>query len=165
MRPGHPGRQYHSARAIGYAGPTWRPRATFSQENAAKNPVAASLPSSLTPDPSSSINPPPGHPPKWPLAPSGSSAPGGPVASGQSAYRHNRQPVKSDQLRGGALNVFNRTQFSGYNATVNFSGLNNPAFTILFLKADGTINNLNGFATVSGVSDPRIMQSSMRFVF
>jgi len=72
---------------------------------------------------------------------------------------------KSFELRGDAFNVFNHTQFSGYNTTVNFSGLTNPTVTNLFLKPDGTINNLNGFGTVSGARDPRIMQLAMRFVF
>jgi len=72
---------------------------------------------------------------------------------------------KSLQLRADAFNAFNHTQFSGYNTTVNFSGLNNPTVTNLFLKADGSINNLNGFGTVSGARDPRIMQLVMRFVF
>ena len=69
------------------------------------------------------------------------------------------------ELRADAFNVFNHTQFSGYNATVNFSGLVNPTVTNLFLKPDGTINNLNGFGTVSGARDPRIMQLALRFVF
>src|SRR5439155_9509450 len=43
---------------------------------------------------------------------------------------------KSLQLRADAFNAFNHTQFSGYNTTVNFSGLNNPTVTNLFLKAD-----------------------------
>jgi len=72
---------------------------------------------------------------------------------------------KSLQLRGDAFNVFNHTQFSGYNTTVNFSGLTNPTVTNLFLKPNGTINDLNGFGTVSGARDPRIMQLVMRFVF
>jgi hypothetical protein len=49
--------------------------------------------------------------------------------------------------------------------TINFSGLVNPTVTNLFLKSDGTISNLNGFGTVSGARDPRIMQLAMRFVF
>jgi hypothetical protein len=72
---------------------------------------------------------------------------------------------RSLELRADAFNVFNHTQFSGYNTTVNFSGLVNPTVTNLFLKPDGTINNLNGFGTVSGARDPRIMQLAMRFVF
>lgn len=69
------------------------------------------------------------------------------------------------ELRADTFNVFNHTQFGGINSTVNFSGLVNPTVTNLFLKADGSINNLNGFGTVNGARDPRIMQLAMRFVF
>jgi len=69
------------------------------------------------------------------------------------------------QLRADAFNAFNHTQFSGINSTLNFSGLNNPTMTNLYLKADGSVNNINGFGTVSGARDPRIMQLVMRFQF
>jgi hypothetical protein len=69
------------------------------------------------------------------------------------------------QLRADGFNVFNHTQFSGINSTLNFSGLVNPAMTNLYLKADGSLNNKNGFGTVSGARDPRIMQLMMKFVF
>jgi hypothetical protein len=69
------------------------------------------------------------------------------------------------QLRADAFNAFNHTQFSGINSTLNFSGLNNPTMTNLYLKSDGTVNNINGFGTVSAARDPRIMQLGMRFVY
>lgn len=69
------------------------------------------------------------------------------------------------ELRGDAFNAFNHTQFSGINSSLNFAGINNPTITNAFLKADGTINNLNGFGTVSGARDPRIMQLSVRVRF
>ncbi len=69
------------------------------------------------------------------------------------------------QLRADAFNAFNHTQFSGINSTLNLSGLVNPVATNLYLKSDGTINNKNGFGTVSGARDPRIMQLGMRFQF
>jgi len=69
------------------------------------------------------------------------------------------------QLRGDAFNVFNHTQFSGVNATVNYASLTNWTPTNLYLKADGTVNNINGFGTVSGARDPRIMQLVMRVQF
>jgi hypothetical protein len=69
------------------------------------------------------------------------------------------------QLRGDAFNVFNHTQFTGVNATVNYASLTNWTPTNLYLKADGTVNNINGFGTVSGARDPRIMQLVMRFEF
>ncbi len=69
------------------------------------------------------------------------------------------------QLRADAFNAFNHTQFSGINGTLNFSGLTNPTKTNLYLKADGTVNNINGFGTVNGARDPRVMQLGMRFQF
>src|SRR5262249_14455525 len=69
------------------------------------------------------------------------------------------------QLRADAFNVFNHTQFSGVNATINYSGLTNPVATNLYLKPDGTVNNINGFGTVNGARDPRIMQLVMRLQF
>ena len=69
------------------------------------------------------------------------------------------------QLRADAFNVFNHTQFSGVNATINYSGLTNPVPTNLYLKPDGTVNNINGFGTVNGARDPRIMQVVMRLQF
>jgi hypothetical protein len=95
------------------------------------------------------------------------------------------------QFRADAFNVFNHTQFSGYNSTVNF-GVYNPAngsfgsatttqngvfggivngqFTAvspsnLYLKPDGSVNNINGFGTVNGARDPRIMQLVIRLQF
>jgi hypothetical protein len=35
----------------------------------------------------------------------------------------------------------------------------------LYLKADGTVNNINGFGTVSAARDPRILQTVIRFQF
>ena len=70
------------------------------------------------------------------------------------------------ELRADAFNVFNHTQFSGYNTTINFSGTpTNYTVSNLYLKPDGTVNNINGFGTVNGARDPRIMQLGARFVF
>ena len=95
------------------------------------------------------------------------------------------------QLRADAFNVFNHTQFSGYNSTVNygvfnpannsfgsattvqngvFGGIINGQFvpvtpSNLYLKPDGTVNNINGFGTVSGARDPRILQLVLRLQF
>ncbi|MGH9673970.1 MAG: carboxypeptidase regulatory-like domain-containing protein [Bryobacteraceae bacterium] len=69
------------------------------------------------------------------------------------------------ELRADAFNAFNHTQFSGVNSTVNFTSLTNRAITNLYLRADGTVNNINGFGTVSGARDPRIMQLVARFQF
>jgi hypothetical protein len=96
------------------------------------------------------------------------------------------------QFRADAFNVFNHTQFSGVNATVNY-GVPNAAGTSfssantvvngvfgardangnfvpvapsnLYLKPDGTVNNINGFGTVNGSRGPRIMQLVIRLQF
>jgi Carboxypeptidase regulatory-like domain/TonB-dependent Receptor Plug Domain len=69
------------------------------------------------------------------------------------------------QLRADAFNVFNHTQFSGINSTLNISALTGGTFTNLYLKPDGTVNNINGFGTVNGARDPRIMQLGVRVAF
>lgn len=69
------------------------------------------------------------------------------------------------QLRADAFNVLNHTQFSGYNSTINYTSLTNWTVTNLPFNADGTIHNINGFGTVNGARDPRIMQLVARFRF
>jgi hypothetical protein len=78
------------------------------------------------------------------------------------------------QLRADAFNVFNHTQFSGINATLNMAtpsprpaigDLAGGRFTNLYKNADGSVNNINGFGTVSAARDPRIMQLVVRLQF
>jgi hypothetical protein len=69
------------------------------------------------------------------------------------------------QFRIDAFNVFNHTQFSGVNSTLNFTSITNPTPTNLYLKSDGTVNNINGFGTVNGARDPRILQTVIRIQF
>jgi hypothetical protein len=69
------------------------------------------------------------------------------------------------QLRADAFNVFNHTQFSGVNSTITYASFTNLTPTNLYLKADGTVNNINGFGTVNGARDPRIMQLVVRLQF
>jgi hypothetical protein len=69
------------------------------------------------------------------------------------------------QFRADAFNAFNHTQFSGVNATVTYPGLNNNNPTNLVYKADGSVNNINGFGSVNGARDPRLMQLMLRFQF
>ena len=69
------------------------------------------------------------------------------------------------QLRGDAFNVFNHTQFSGINSTINFTSLTNPAVTNLPFNSSGAVTNINGFGTVNGARDPRIIQLVARIVF
>jgi hypothetical protein len=75
------------------------------------------------------------------------------------------------ELRLDAFNAFNHPQFnaggcngSGINCTVNFAGINGGV-TNAYLNSDGTVNNKNGFATVAGAADPRILQLGARIVF
>jgi hypothetical protein len=69
------------------------------------------------------------------------------------------------QFRVDAFNAFNHTQFTGYNSTVNYASLTNWAPTNLYLKADGTVNNINGFGTVNGVASARNLQTVIRIQF
>ncbi len=69
------------------------------------------------------------------------------------------------QLRADAFNAFNHTQFSGINSGINFTSLTNSAVTNLPFTADGSLRDKNGFGTVSGARDPRIMQLMVRVQF
>jgi hypothetical protein len=69
------------------------------------------------------------------------------------------------ELRVEAFNVFNHTQFSGVNNTLNFSGLTNPQPTNLPYNSAGQLVNINGFGTVNGVYPPRVLQFVAKFVF
>lgn len=71
------------------------------------------------------------------------------------------------ELRVDAFNVLNHTQFSGVNSNLNFASLSNLAPTNLPYDANGNFinGNRNGFGTVNGVRDPRILQMLARFVF
>jgi hypothetical protein len=68
------------------------------------------------------------------------------------------------QLRADAFNAFNHTQFSGINATANYSSLTSTTITNPYLNSNGSVN-INGFGTVSGTRDPRIMQLMLRVQF
>jgi hypothetical protein len=69
------------------------------------------------------------------------------------------------QFRADAFNVFNHTMFSGVNATATFASLSNWNITNGYLKADGTVNNINGFGTVNGSTNQRNMQLVIRLQF
>ena len=69
------------------------------------------------------------------------------------------------QFRIDTFNTFNHTQFTGVNSTVTYASLTNLTPTNLYLKADGTVNNINGFGTVNGARDPRILQLVIRLQF
>lgn len=71
------------------------------------------------------------------------------------------------ELRVDAFNALNHTQFSGVNATLNVTSLTDFTPTNLPFDANGNFipANKNGFGTVNGVRDPRILQLAARFVF
>ena len=71
------------------------------------------------------------------------------------------------EMRVDAFNALNHTQFTGVNSNLNFASLTNLTPNNLPFDANGNfINaNRNGFGTVSGVRDPRILQLVARFVF
>ena len=71
------------------------------------------------------------------------------------------------ELRLDAFNALNHTQFSGVNANLNITSLTNPTPTNLPFGANGNFipANRNGFGTVNGARDPRILQMVARFVF
>lgn len=69
------------------------------------------------------------------------------------------------QIRGDAFNTFNHTQFTGINSTINFKGFNDPTPTNRPFNPDGTVNNINGFGTVSNARNPRIIQLGARILF
>jgi len=68
-------------------------------------------------------------------------------------------------IRGEAFNVFNHTQFSGVNNTINFSGLTNPTVTNLPNNSSGGLTNIDGFGTISGVRPARVMQLVAKISF
>jgi hypothetical protein len=64
------------------------------------------------------------------------------------------------EVRIDAFNVFNHTQFTGFNGTANFTSLTNPTITNL-----GSNTNFGGFGAVSGVAAPRTLQLVTRVTF
>src|SRR5262249_9411258 len=71
------------------------------------------------------------------------------------------------ELRLDAFNALNHTQFTGVNAKLNITRLTNSTPTNLPFDANGNFifANRNGFGTVNGARDPRILQLVARIVF
>jgi hypothetical protein len=71
------------------------------------------------------------------------------------------------ELRADAFNALNHTQFSGVNATANYTSLTATTPSNLPYDAAGNFifANRNGFGTVSGARDPRIIQLAARVRF
>ena len=68
------------------------------------------------------------------------------------------------QFRCDAFNVWNHTQFSGINSTLNANTLTG-AYTNIAENPDGSINNKNGFGSVNGARDPRILMTMIKVIF
>jgi len=71
------------------------------------------------------------------------------------------------RLRFDSFNTFNHTQFSGYNSTLNFTSLTNSTVTNLPYDSSGNLvwAQRNGFGTVSGARDARVLQLYVRLQF
>jgi len=71
------------------------------------------------------------------------------------------------EFRADAFNALNHTQFSGVNATANYSSLTATTPSNLPYDAQGNFvfANRNGFGTVNGARDPRIIQLALRLKF
>jgi hypothetical protein len=71
------------------------------------------------------------------------------------------------ELRADAFNALNHTQFSGVNATANYTSLTATTPSNLPFDANGKFifANRNGFGTVNGARDPRIIQLAARIRF
>ena len=69
------------------------------------------------------------------------------------------------RLRVEAFNVFNHTQFSGIENTINYSRLTNPTITSLPYDSSGNLVNKFGFGAISGVRSPRILQLVAKIEF
>jgi len=71
------------------------------------------------------------------------------------------------ELRADAFNALNHTQFSGVNATANFASLTATRPSNLPYDTAGNfiVANRNGFGTVNGARDPRIIQLAARIRF
>jgi len=68
------------------------------------------------------------------------------------------------QFRCDAFNVWNHTQFNGINSSLTASTLTS-AFSNIAVNPDGSINNKNGFGSVSGARDPRILMTMIKIRF
>ena len=69
------------------------------------------------------------------------------------------------EIRLDAFNVFNHTQFSGVNSTINFASLANPTVTNAAINPVTGAINKSGFGAINGVRPPRILQVVTRLVF
>jgi hypothetical protein len=69
------------------------------------------------------------------------------------------------QLRLDAFNAFNHPQFTGINSNIVFKSITGGNTLGNIANLFNPQNNLNGFGSVSGARDPRILQTALRVVF
>jgi hypothetical protein len=62
-------------------------------------------------------------------------------------------------------NIFNHTQYSGINSTVNFTSITNPTITNPAFNATTGALNKSGFGNISGVRSPRVLQVGVTLTF
>jgi hypothetical protein len=65
----------------------------------------------------------------------------------------------------GVRNVFNHTQFSGVNSTVNFTSISNAAITNPAYNPTTGALNKSGFGNINGARSPRVLQIVAKFTF
>jgi hypothetical protein len=69
------------------------------------------------------------------------------------------------QLRLDAFNAFNHPQFTGINSNIQFKSITGGNTLSNIANLADPVTNQNGFGSVSGARDPRILQTAMRVVF
>jgi hypothetical protein len=69
------------------------------------------------------------------------------------------------QLRLDAFNAFNHPQFTGINSNIVFKSITGGNTLSNIANLFDPVNNQNGFGSVSGARDPRILQTALRVVF
>ncbi len=69
------------------------------------------------------------------------------------------------QLRLDAFNAFNHPQFTGINSNIQFASITGGNTLSNVLNLADPVKNQNGFGSVSGARDPRILQTAIRVVF
>lgn len=68
-------------------------------------------------------------------------------------------------FRADAFNVFNHTQFSGTENTIDFTSLTNPTIKNLPYDSSGKLVNKFGVGAGSGMRSPRNLQLAAKSVF
>lgn len=69
------------------------------------------------------------------------------------------------QLRLDAFNAFNHPQFTGINSNITFKSITSGNTLSNIANLADPMKNQNGFGSVNGARDPRILQTAIRIVF